>query len=326
MESDVKIETIRQAGVSRSGSRWIANPLRRLIWPVMKHYFAAVLDGMQERARELESRDQELSAEVAGLAAEFDGLTKDNLAISHRIASFEEEMERMRHLPEFSGRPDLLYRHCSFSQCGEDRIAFYIFERLRISSKDVHYLDIGAAIPIDHNNTYLFYIGGGSGVLLEADPKYQQDYEKFRPRDQVGHFAVVPERLMGAGSIDFHLAVDQGWSSVDLEHVKEAERLGKGGVRETITVPTITIGKVLNRYFENETLHLLSLDIEGFDSEVIAEMDFEKFRPLVIIIESPNQSATGEFLIGKQYKPYASTFINQIFVRNDMFEKLVKAM
>lgn len=283
----MNIEAIRQAGISRSSRRWISNPLRRLAWRLINPYVAALVGAFEDR-----------------------------------IATIERNMGTMLNL---SDRAEIMERHCSFSQSGEDRITAYIFERLAIASSDIRYLDIGAATPVDHNNTYLFYRNGGQGVSIEADPKYLEDHRKIRPRDQLGHFAVVPEHLIGSGSIDFHLAVDQGWSSVDLQHVRLAEKLGKGGLRETITVPTITIGNLLSKYFENKTLHLLSIDIEGFDSEVVMEINFEKFRPLVIIIESPNQDTT-DFLIEKKYKSYASTYINKIFVEHKTFEDLLNKM
>jgi FkbM family methyltransferase len=321
----MKIETIRLAGISRTKTRWITNPIRRLTWSFIKYYIAALLDGLSEKFREIEGQRREIEAKRQDILGIISALDKDHAAIAHRMASFEEEIARVRSLPDFMARSALLNGHRSFSQCGEDRIVAYIFERLGVPGVDIRYLDIGAAIATAHNNTYLFYLSGGSGVLLEADPKYEEEYQEIRPRDQFGQYAVVPEKLSDTGSIEFHLASDQGWSSVDLEHVKMAEKLGKGGIRETITVPTITIGALLEKYFKNETLHILSIDIEGIDNEVVRDIDFDVFRPRTIIMENPDELTT-ELLISKSYQAYASTYINQIFVAQEIYEELLKQM
>lgn len=47
----------------------------------------------------------------------------------------------------------------SYSQAGEDRITYYILERIG-RLEGLTYMDVGASTPAGHNNTYLFYTLG----------------------------------------------------------------------------------------------------------------------------------------------------------------------
>lgn len=177
----------------------------------------------------------------------------------------------------------------SYAQAGEDRIVYSLFEMLGSDHK-LRYADVGAAAPAGHNNTYLFYTLGGSGLLVEADPDYLPAYAAVRPRDAVENVAIVPERLRKNDSITFFAMHDRGWSTVSEEHRAVADRLGKGSIRTTFAARTATLNEVLAKHFADGRLDLLSLDIEGVDTEVLTELDLRRFRPSVIVYEDPNRT------------------------------------
>jgi hypothetical protein len=209
----------------------------------------------------------------------------------------------------------------SYAQAGEDRIIYFLFEMLG-SVRDLRYADLGAAFPTGHNNTYLFYTLGGSGVLVEADPAYGPAYQEVRPRDRVEQAAIVPTRLRKqAPTVEFHAMQNPGWSTVLMEHVQVATSLGKGPVRQTLAVPCMTINDLLGKHFPDGQLDILSMDLEGVDSEVLGELDLVRFRPKVIVVERPDTVTTdrlgihlGEPLCPNGYQLFGSTFVNLIFV------------
>jgi FkbM family methyltransferase len=215
----------------------------------------------------------------------------------------------------------------SYSQAGEDRIVFYLFERLG-NVHGLRYADIGASTPAGHNNTYLFYTLGGRGLLVEADPVYLPAYQLVRPNDVVESLAIVPNRLRSQNFVTFHRMHDRGWSTVSPEHKITGEQLGKAlGGGEEISVSCLTINEVLERYFSISDLDLLSLDIEGVDTEVIRELNFNRFKPKVLIIEnSANlliEHLNGEARDLPGYYLFASTYVNSIFVRQDCMKQFV---
>ena len=209
----------------------------------------------------------------------------------------------------------------SYAQAGEDRIIYFLFEMLG-SVRDLRYADLGAALPTGHNNTYLFYTLGGSGVLVEADPAYRPAYREARPRDRVEQVAIVPTRLGKQGStVRFHAMQNPGWSTVSVEHVQVASILGKGPVRQTVTVPCMTINDLLDKHFPDGQLDILSMDLEGVDAEVLGEIHLERFHPKVIVVEKPITVKMDHLGIDlgvatcpNGYQLFASTFVNLIFV------------
>jgi FkbM family methyltransferase len=261
--------------------------LRRLTWPLFRPYFFYALDRIAETDRSAAPPSE------AGT--------------------------------ESTARGDAISPagHTSYAQSGEDMILDFVLERLGVKGEEIRYVDIGAATPDWHNNTYLLYRKGGSGVLVEADPQYLERYSALRSRDEVVSAAAVPARLREKGSIEFHLGQDAGWSSVHRDHLDLAERLGKGGVRKTIVAQTRTINEILDA-FAGRTLHVLSIDAEGIDAELVSEVDFSRVRPWLLVIEEAHGDggALRALLSGCGYEPYASTYINAIYIERAALDTL----
>jgi FkbM family methyltransferase len=200
------------------------------------------------------------------------------------------------------------------------------------SVSDLRYADLGAGFPTGHNNTYLFYTLGGSGVLVEADPSYGPSYREVRPRDRMEQAAIVPKRISTQGAtVKFHTMQNPGWSTISLEHVQVAASLGKGPVRQTLEVPCMTINELLEKHFPDGRLDILSMDLEGVDAEVLGEMALGRFRPKVIIVERGDGATMDRLgihlkvppLCPDGYELFASTFVNLILVDSNCL-KLIR--
>lgn len=212
----------------------------------------------------------------------------------------------------------------SYSQCGEDRILYWLFERLG-NVHGLRYLDVGASAPVGHNNTYLFYTLGGTGVLVEADPMYRDAYAELRPRDHIETLAVVPTRFSHNDTIDFHRMKDRGWSSISMKHVELGRELGKTSDDvESIRVPCCTINQLMRRHFATGSFDILSLDVEGVDSEILAEADLSTFQPKVVVVENANNplAANSSPLRLRNYDLFASTFVNSVYIHRKLLTHL----
>ncbi len=210
----------------------------------------------------------------------------------------------------------------SFSQSGEDNIIKYIFNILGIDIKNCKYLDLGANHAIHLSNTYDFYAKGARGVLLEANPELAQELSEQRPDD------IVINRCISGKSgekLDFYIMNGDGLSSADYDAVqcfiKENPALK---IERTVSVDSITINEIIEKYFPEKAPEILNIDIEGMELTVLKMTDFEKFRPLVIIcemIEYKNGLTVGQknqeiidFMQGNDYEEFAFTGINSIFI------------
>lgn len=221
--------------------------------------------------------------------------------------------------------------HSSFSQLGEDLIVSYIFRRSGISLSEIRYLDIGAALPCGDNNTFLFYQAGSQGVLVEADPEYFPMYDSQRERDLAIHGALVPKRMrQDHRTISFYRTPDRGWSTISKAHLATAKEMGKteGEIVE-LDVPALTIAEVIERFDSAYEIDLMSMDIEGVDREILAELNFDVYRPKVIILENTFEPCTGsfrasdtEFFANRGYVLFANTHVNSIFVEKNTFANI----
>ncbi len=90
------LERVKAHARRRTGRRWPAQPVRSLLWRLLKPYFQAFADELEERIDRLERQVNHAvsaadSRDHDGLALEIDGLRKDVKAIAHRLAGLEEE-------------------------------------------------------------------------------------------------------------------------------------------------------------------------------------------------------------------------------------------
>lgn len=249
----------------------------------------------------LEKTIQDMSNHIEELRSQFDDLKKNSVIMK------ENEKDEVK---------------LSFSQSGEDNIIKYIFSTLGIDIKKCTYLDLGANHAVHLSNTYSFYTQGAKGVLLEANPELAKELSEQRPDD------IVINKCLSEKSgekLDFYIMNGDGLSTTDYEAVqsfiKENPTLK---IERTVSVDSITINEITEKYFPQKAPDILNIDIEGMELAVLKMTDFEKFRPLVIIcemIEYRNGLTVGEknqeiidFMHGKNYEEFAFTGINSIFI------------
>ena len=221
----------------------------------------------------------------------------------------------------------LVYRfiklYNSYSQAGEDSILTFLFASFKIENPS--YVDVGANRPDSNSNTYIFYLRGSRGVCIEPDKNLFENFVKRRPLDKCLNVAV------GAGDIkemDLFIFDDPAANTLS---IKDAQERIDGGDFKHLDTKKVAVKRLEDIIKENcsELPHFISLDIEGFDYEVLKAFDFGTYPVPVWIVEtinySPNpQKTKNNFLIGlmqsKNYFVYADTYINTIFVLKEWFE------
>ena len=212
----------------------------------------------------------------------------------------------------------------SFSQSGEDLIIKYIFDALNIEKPT--YLDIGAHHPEHLNNTKIFYDSDSNGVNIEANPHLIDAFHKERKRDTNLNCGIGIENK----SLDFYILSESTLSTFSKAEAEKSCQEGGYQITEIIKIPVISIQEVFRKYFFNSAPDLLSIDVEGWDYEILSSIDFDNTRPTIICIESISFSANGNglkderinsLLSKKGYIFYADTNINSIFVLEKLWKK-----
>lgn len=215
----------------------------------------------------------------------------------------------------------------SYAQFGEDRVIamlmdFLLGERMRPLS----YLEIGVCNPVMDNNTYLFYANGGRGVLVEPNPVYAEMIKRHRPDDIHVAAGLLPaEGKETAAYYDFGVTLS-GLNTFSEERVAQLAEEGRIPER-VLQLPVYTVNSLLEKYFSDKPLDLISLDIEGLDYELLATIDFERFRPLFFCVEADKK----HMLCGREdkiirhmrdngYILVVDNFVNYIFVDRKRLE------
>jgi len=105
----------------------------------------------------------------------------------------------------------------------------------------------------------------------------------------------------------------------------EAIAMNEAGVHRiesTLQIPLRNINSIIREHFP-EKIDLVSIDVEGWNEEVVRSLDLSRLRPLCLCVETLTYSENGhgekiaginEFLLDNGYTVYADTHINTIFV------------
>lgn len=216
----------------------------------------------------------------------------------------------------------------SFAQAGEDRAIKFLFNSMGINQ--ITYLEIGTNNPIDINNSYLFYLGGSRGVCVEPNPTLISKIKKHRPEDTCLNVGISPDGKEGL--LDFYIFdegdSEKGLSTFSAKQAAHVEQTTHIRIAEVKKIPVIPINNIFEEYFPDKAPQFLSLDVEGLDLEILKSIDYSKYRPVVICVESVDftidhkknkNTELIEFMESQGYFVYADTGINSIFADKSLF-------
>lgn len=209
----------------------------------------------------------------------------------------------------------------SYSQSGEDLIIRFIFQALGV--KRPTYIDIGAHHPYKFNNTYLFYREGSNGINIEPDTDLFRLIDRKRRRDVNLNVGVSHE----PGELDFYILSEKTLNTFSLEDAKRCEAEGIS-IKSVEKIAVVTLPSVVATHLDGKSPDFLTLDTEGLDEVILSGLDFSKFRPTVICVETTSYSKSlggaGKnmsiirLVESKGYTLYADTNINSIFVSTEV--------
>jgi FkbM family methyltransferase len=218
--------------------------------------------------------------------------------------------------------PPILEVKNTYAQAGEDVIMKFLFDLRNIPTPT--YLDLGVNSPDQHNNTYLFYKAGASGVCIDANAALIKAVKDMRPRDIVLNVGVGIDDNTEA---DFYVFNDHALNTFDREEAEFRERHGTFKIEKKIKVKLASINKIISDNYDTYP-DILSMDIEGLDLEVLKTLDFNKYPVPVICVETctysenhikPKNQNILDFMASNDYFVYGDTYINTIFVNKKWF-------
>lgn len=182
-----------------------------------------------------------------------------------------------KNVHQFKKEIKLEYGRISYSQEGED----ILLERLFECNYKGFYIDVGAYHPEKFSNTNNLYKKGWNGLNIEPNPDLIQFFITSRVRDiniNVG-ISLKKEDLT---YYQFKHPANNTFSEIDAQIKVKSGRtiLNKSIIR------TFPLMNILDKYLpKNQKIDLLTIDVEGFDLEVLKSNDWSIFKPDYVLIE-----------------------------------------
>ena len=165
------------------------------------------------------------------------------------------------------------------SQLGEDKYLIKLFDK----SFKGKFLDVGCYHPTRHNNTFIMYKRGWSGINIDLNPFTIELFNYLRPRDiniNVGVSDTEEEKkLYFIDEFNTQNTLDNNQLNFLKKHhnIKDTEILEK-------KIMTRNLNNILDDHkFYN--IDFMNLDIEGHELSVLKTLNFNKFKIKYLCIE-----------------------------------------
>jgi len=206
----------------------------------------------------------------------------------------------------------------SYSQEGEDMILRRLFDGKTVG----FYVDVGAHHPKRFSNTYFFYKLGWSGINIDAMPGSMTEFNKLRKRDINLELGVRGDR----GCLEYYMFNEPALNSFSKELSEQRhDENSQYRISTTAEVEVRPLAEILDEYLpKDKEIDFLSVDVEGFDLDVLTSNDWDKYRPQYVLAEilGSNFQDLGndpvvQYIKKQNYKVFCKCMNTVFFESND---------
>lgn len=208
-------------------------------------------------------------------------------------------------------RIEKLPRGESYSQFSQD---IYAYKFLFKEKKNGVFVDVGGNHPINCNNTYLFEKNGWTGLAIEPQDVLRDLWQNTR-KTKCLPYIIGPENK----KVEF---VEGGDNEHGLSGV-----MGFNKVTNNHKIKLIDQKKLTDILLENniKKVDFLSIDVEGYEMQVLNSLDFSKIDVDVICLENDigfkklgselGNNKIRNYLKNKGYKHVARLMCDDFFIK-----------
>lgn len=204
----------------------------------------------------------------------------------------------------------------SYSQEGEDILIGPLLEDIATG----FYVDVGCHHPYRFSNTYRLYLRGWQGLCIDPLPGVRQAFAKARPRDIVVTAGIASE----PGELEYVMFNEPALNTFDVDLAEtQSQRPGYRIVErrriETLPLRTVLAAQKVERF------DFMTIDVEGFDLQVLESNDWDRWRPRLVLAESLSAKLDAilddpiyRFMVGQGYVGIQKIGRNILFLTDDL--------
>jgi FkbM family methyltransferase len=170
----------------------------------------------------------------------------------------------------------------SYAQNRED----VLLARLFSHRKTGFYIDVGAHDPVNYSITKYFYDLGWHGINVEPSSDIFPRLSAARARDINLNFGLSNTD----GALTFYEAA-KGAGLSTFAKVEMERHCNAGFEFVERQCPVTTLAKICEQYVRAE-IDFVSIDVEGYEREVIEGGDWKRWRPCILVIEATKPGTT----------------------------------
>lgn len=201
----------------------------------------------------------------------------------------------------------LMDRQKYSSQYGQD---YYLDRIVFGGKKEGFFLDIGANHPTELSNSLYFENCGWNGLAFEPQKKLCELWKEKR-RCECLNVALGPEDK----TISFVESDDK--NGICSRVISEGER----SVEKAYTIEQRRLQTVLDQYNITD-IDFVSIDVEGYEYQVLEGIDFDKCNIRCILIENNKENEypdmkLREYIMNKGYRFLGRIVIDDIYVKEN---------
>ena len=172
------------------------------------------------------------------------------------------------------------YSRKTYSLSNVDIIADYIFKKVK---KGI-YVDVGCNHPIKYNNTYLLHKRGWAGLNIDADKSSISSFNSFRKNDH---------NVCSVVSNDTEIKKFYYYHDRSTINTLSKQLVGSRSTKpaKIIEKKSKTLNQLIEESpFKDKKINLITIDVEGYEFEVLKNFNFSKYKVDLIAIELLDQS------------------------------------
>lgn len=171
------------------------------------------------------------------------------------------------------------------------------------------FIEAGANDGYTQSNTYfLEKKRRWSGILVEGIPEIYKKCKKKRPKSVVINCALVSNDFLDSTVTMYYanlMSVVEGalkTEELQNEHIKSGLEVQDLENSYSVIVPARTLESILDEIPDLPNIDFFSLDVEGYELDVLKGLNLTKYRPKYILVEARFFEEVNSFLEDNNYE------------------------